>query len=539
MNQADSQATRQPGVDDQLEAIATDPEDYGFTFSPYPRRIRVEWRGAVLAESDRVMVLEETRLPPVHYFPSDDVRWEHLVASDHVTWCPFKGNASYWHAEVAGERARDVAWSYLEPLDEARHIAAYVAFYRDRVDGWYEDGERRSGEPHESVPGHANVLVDWLVREAATIATPRELTAAFARKLLEAGVPLWRLAVIIRTLHPQVAAVAQRWWAKRTDVEEVSLPYSRMTSPQFLQSPLVPIYEGAGGIRRRLDIDHPRLDFPILEDLHREGATDYVAMPMTFLDGQINVVTLCSDRPGGFSTHDLGHIYEILPMLGRLYELHTVRRSAVTLLDTYLGAHAGERVLRGLIKRGDGERIRAVIWFCDLRDSTRLAQSLAQDAFLSALNEFFDCMAGAVLAHGGQVLRFIGDAALAIFPLGEEREVVAQALDAAVDAGRRMAALNERRVAEDLPPFRFGLALHLGEVTYGNIGTENRLEFTVIGDAANRAARIESLCKVLDEPLLVSAEIARRFPERTVSLGRHELSGVSEPIEIFALREPG
>jgi len=129
-------------------------------------------------------------------------------------------------------------------------------------------------------------------------------------------------------------------------------------------------------------------------------------MPITFLDGQINVLTLASDRPGGFSTAELGHVYEILGQLGRLYELHNMRRTAVTLLDTYLGRHAGERVLTGSIKRGDGENIEAVIWFCDLRESTPLAQSMSQEEFLGALNQFFDCMAGAVLAHGGQVLRF-------------------------------------------------------------------------------------------------------------------------------------
>ena len=226
------------------------------------------------------------------------------------------------------------------------------------------------------------------------------------------------------------------------------VPYSEVRSEEYLNSPLVPIFEGAGGIRRRLDIPDPVLDFGILEELHGEGVTDYVAMPMTFLDGQINVLTLASDRPGGFSTAELGHVYEILGQLGRLYELHNMRRTAVTLLDTYLGRHAGERVLTGSIKRGDGENIEAVIWFCDLRESTPLAQSMSQEEFLGALNQFFDCMAGAVLAHGGQVLRFIGDAALAIFPMADS-DAAAQArtcaLAAAVEADRRIGEVNEKR----------------------------------------------------------------------------------------------
>ena len=287
------------------------------------------------------------------------------------------------------------------------------------------------------------------------------------------------------------------------------------------------------------------LDFPILEELHAEGATDYVAMPVTFSDGQINVLTIASDRRGGFSTAHLGHIYEILALLARLYEVHAMRRTAVTLLETYLGSHAGKRVLDGQIKRGDKQIIHAVIWFCDLRESTPLAQSLSQDEFLGALNQFFDCMAGAVMDHGGQVLRFIGDAALAIFPLqgssdpdhGDKPDAaLTTALSAAREAVQRIDALNLRRRPRGWPSLSFGIALHVGEVTYGNIGTENRLEFTVVGDAANRAARIEAMCKPLNEQVLLSAEMARYFPEESRSLGRHQLKGVAEPVEIFALR---
>ena len=396
-------------------------------------------------------------------------------------------------------------------------------------------------------------MLGWLLNDASRIASNKELTESFARQLQSVGIPIWRLSVIIRTLHPQVQAEALLWWAKREDVEVVRVPYADLQTPQYLNSPLVPIFEGAGGIRRRLDIPEPELDFGILEDLHAEGATDYVAMPITFLDGQINVLTLTFDRPGGFSTADLGHVYEILAPLGRLYELHNMRRTAVTLLDTYLGRHAGERVLNGRIKRGDGERIEAVIWFCDLRESTPLAQSMSHEEFLGALNQFFDCMAGAVLEHGGQVLRFIGDAALAIFPVAISdvadvadvvdvvdvpdvaEEARTQALAAAVQAGRRIAEVNAKRVKKGWLALDYGLALHVGEVTYGNIGTRDCLEFTVVGDSANYAARLESLCKTLGQPILASAEFAQHFPDRFESLGRHSMRGIEEEQEIFAL----
>ncbi len=221
--------------------------------------------------------------------------------------------------------------------------------------------------------------------------------------------------------------------------------------------------------------------------------------------------------------------------------------SAKELLYTYLGKRTGERVLSGLVKRGDGEKIYAVIWYCDLRDSTPLAESMPLESFLSTLNDFFDCMAGAVLDHGGEVLRFIGDAALAIFPISGTTESLhkvctptakgacERALAAARDARSRIEALNKQRIIRRELPLGFGLGLHVGEVMYGNIGVPERLEFTVIGSAANEAARLEALCKELDQSILISWEFPRCFPDQMISLGFHRLRGVSTPKEIFGL----
>lgn len=528
-----------PRTKDGLETISAEPEDYRFTFEAHPARVRIAFDGVTVADSRQVHVMRETRLAPVFYFPRDDLNWDLLQRSEHRTYCPFKGNATYWSLVASGRRVENAAWSYEDPFEAASHIKDYVAFYADLVDVIDEGGEAVHEETDASKQIHTNPLLGWLLNEAPLITSSKELTEAFARELQRVGIPLWRMAVIIRTLHPQVMAESLRWWAKRPDVEVLRVPYTDLQSPRFLNSPLVPIFEGAGGIRRRLDIPQPVLDFGILEDLHAEGATDYVAMPMTFLNGQINALTLASDRPGGFSTADLGHVYEILASLGRLYELHNMRRTAVTLLDTYLGRHAGERVLKGRIKRGDGERIEAVIWFCDLRESTPLAQSMSQEEFLGALNQFFDCMAGAVLDHGGEVLRFIGDAALAIFPVSTSNNAAqarTRALAAAVEADARIVAVNEKRALKGWLPLAYGLALHVGEVIYGNIGTRERLEFTVVGESANYAARLESLCKTLGKPTLASAEFARHFPDRFESLGKHAMRGIREEQEIFALK---
>ncbi len=513
-------------------------QHYRFSFEPESKRVTAQFQGITLADSRRVMLLEETRVPPVCYFPRDDVRMDLFERSGYVTYCPFKGNAVHYSLRRGDTAAENLMWSYEDPFRDAAHIRDYVAFYPDQVEILYP-GRETAAAPAASA--YANPLLGWVLQEAPGMATSRELTAAFARRMRVAGIPLWRLSVIIRILHPQVVAFSQHWHAASGELEEQEHDHAGLESPEYLNSPLVPIFEGVGGIRRRLDIEEPVLDFGILQDLYAEGATDYVAMPMLFSDGQINAVCISSDRPGGFTTADLGHIYEILAVLGRLYEVHALQHKAVSLLDTYLGSHAGERVLNGLIRRGDGQDIRAVIWFCDLRGSTPLALAMSRAEFLACLNEFFDCVAGAVLDHGGQVLRFIGDAALAIFPIEQDSgtdglaDACAQAITAARQASARIRAANAERSGRSQPPIEFGIALHVGDVTYGNIGTGNRLEFTVIGEAANLAARIESMCKTLGEAVLLSAEFAACAPGQARSLGTHVLKGIEQPQEIFAL----
>ena len=405
---------------------------------------------------------------------------------------------------------------------------------------------KRTWFPDAGMPWCANPFVEWLLTEALIITSIPELLGGLCRRLVAEDIPLWRMYCLIRTLHPQVFGTSYTWRRDTDAIEEVSAPHGTLESTLHLESPCAAIFDGASAIRRRLDIARPRLDFPILEDLHAENATDYVAMPLPFSDGQVSVISFAADRPGGFSEQELERIHDTLPVLGLRIEVQAMRRTAGTLLNTYLGRHSGERVLNGLIKRGDGEDIHAVIWFCDLRDSTALADSMPREAFLGLLNAFFDCVAGAVLEHGGEVLRFMGDAVLAIFPTGQvsttaHREcrgiesACRAALAAATVAQANLKALNAARARTEDPPLGFGLALHMGDVMYGNVGVPERLEFTVIGAAANEAARLEDMCKTLDRPILVSAEFARCFPGELVSLGKHNLRGISVPQEIHTL----
>lgn len=249
---------------------------------------------------------------------------------------------------------------------------------------------------------------------------------------------------------------------------------------------------------------------------------------------------MMTDRPGGFSTDDLGHIYEIMPALSRLIEMHYVRRTAVTLLDTYLGKQTGQKVLNGQVRRGDGDNIYSVIWFCDLRNSTALSETMAREDFLVMLNQFLEAMADAVLDAGGEVLRYIGDAALAIFPIAGDIGLATpvatkKALEAAKDAIERMKIVNAERVKNGENEIGFGIGLHLGEVTYGNIGSPNRPEFTVIGAAANEAARLESLTKEVGVPIVISENFNSCSPSKLKSLGRKALRNVEGDQEIFTL----
>lgn len=513
---------------------------YRVVVKPSDKRIRVVFAGVTIADSTDAVVLYETRLPPVYYFPRKDVRMEDLQRTEHHTHCPFKGNASYWNIHVGDALAENVVWAYESPLQEAQDVCDYMAFTWNAMEAWYEDEQQVLEQLQDTTPSDLNIFTDWLLSEAWNTSSVHELVQLLGECLFAAGVPVWRLQLLIRTLHPQLFATGYTWWRETSKTETFSAAHEVLETREHKESPYAAIMDGAGGVRRSLEGDGQDFDFPVLKELQAKGATDYVAMPLLFSDGQINIITLVSDRTGGFSTDVLGQLYEILPLLSRLFEVHALRRTAITLLDTYLGKHTGQRVLEGSIKRGDGEDIHAVIWFCDLRDSTSLSESLPREAYLEMLNQFFDCMAGAVLDHGGEVLKFIGDAVLAIFPLADpdNPEAAGHAIEAAQDVQRRIAVINQQRAAHGAKTIGFGVGMHIGNLMYGNIGTSGRLDFTVIGSAVNEASRIESMCKPLGQTVIFSNAFARHFPDKLVSLGVHALRGVSAPQELHTLLQP-
>ncbi len=245
-----------------------------------------------------------------------------------------------------------------------------------------------------------------------------------------------------------------------------------------------------------------------------------------------------TDAPGGFTDAQIELVAAMLPTLALAFTLRTTRQTARTLVTTYLGSDAAERVLAGNVVRGRAEPLRAVVWFSDLAGFTRISETVGPAGMLALLNAYAEVQVDAIEAHGGHVLKFIGDGILAIFPEEGAAPACARALDAAVDCRARMAALSGERKAADLPVVDAHLALHVGDLLYGNVGSPRRLDFTVLGPAVNEAARIEALCGSLDQAVVVSwafAEAAGDARSRLVSLGRYALKGVSRPQEMFTL----
>ena len=330
------------------------------------------------------------------------------------------------------------------------------------------------------------------------------------RRTVAAGLPIYRVGVFVRTLHPNLLGRAFIWQADKGAVEMTEAAHDLLESEAFLKSPIRVVFTEHVEVRRRLADAACPMDFPILEELRRDGTTDFLAAPLRFVNGEVHAASFATRRGGGFRDDELAALRRLLPPFTRMVEIYGNMQKARNILDAYLGPSAGEKVLAGQIKRGDGQDINAVIWFCDLRDSTTLADSMRRRDFLALLNDYFECVLGPVLEHKGEVLRFIGDAALAIFPVGERpAEACAKALAAARAALDRNGETEQKQGRGRCAS---ASACTSGELTYGNIGTPTRIEFTVIGAAANEAARIEALCKVLKVDLLVSERVAQALP---------------------------
>lgn len=387
---------------------------------------------------------------------------------------------------------------------------------------------------------------DWLLDQALLAAPVDALLEGCAERIEKIGIPLLRGHISATTLHPEFASVGYTWHRDPGLEETARYQHETQHIRRWQVSPLLPIARGeAARVRHRLDESADVKTYPVLGEFRAMGGTDYVALGSVFGTGGVPpsevksgmLTSWVTDRPGGFTEDDLSALERIQPALGSATRTALNMEIADTVMATYLGPDAGARVLDGEVRRGHMQVIGSAILFADLRGFTTLSDTLDRSELVPMLNAYLAAMADPVDAQGGQVLKFLGDGMLAIFALesAEAGDACARALAAAGHALDATAALNAERAAAGQPVMSLDIALHLGDVLYGNVGSERRLDFTVIGPAVNAASRIESLCGELDCPLLISgAFVTAAGPGAGFrSLGRHILRGIREPEELF------
>jgi adenylate cyclase len=386
----------------------------------------------------------------------------------------------------------------------------------------------------------------WLAETTLAGASEAALIEGLCARLQDLGLGLSRATIGIDTLHPVVGARGFYWRRGGAVVPREFDRSDAEVDERWTQSPHYHLLQsGERWLRHRIDPGAaPPRRFPVLDDLAAAGATDYVAFLSRFGEtatiGEMDAVysSWISDRDGGFGDADVAALEAVVPYLAAAIRQMTVARIAETLVETYLGRDAGRRVLKGAIARGTADKIRAVLWFSDLKGFTRLVDTQPPQSIIPLLNDYADILVSAVHGQGGQVLKFIGDGLLATFATGDSIEDCRRGLAAAEDAFARVAALNARRAAGGRATTGFYLALHVGDVFYGNIGSDDRLDFTVIGPAVNEVTRINGMCRSLEQDLVLSSAFAGAagpVRSRLCGLGRYALRGVARPQELFTL----
>jgi adenylate cyclase len=404
------------------------------------------------------------------------------------------------------------------------------------------------------IPGEASSVVSWLHRQALEGVSASTILEGLCARFLAGGLGLERAVVGFLVFHPQFDGINFSWDRQAGEAERHTV-----TRAYILRSSPSPFFHmqctGTEELRYRLDDAAGPLPFPMLGQLRDRGLTDYLAFfqpfggaadPRVWPELPEGIVvrdgitgSFATARAGGFGEDGLAALRALVLPLAVAVKTAAAHEMAETILGTYLGEASGRSVLRGQVRRGEGRVIHAVVWHSDLRGSTALAESVPLEAYLAALNAYYDCVVEAVAAEGGEVLKLIGDGVLAMFPFEAGTEAGAEACRHALAAARgaldRLAEVNARRFEVGMAEIRCGIALHAGDIMYGNVGSARRLDFTVTGTAVNEVCRLETLCKALAVPLVISEVVASLHPEGLRSLGRHSLLGVGRAIEAFSL----
>lgn len=404
----------------------------------------------------------------------------------------------------------------------------------------YVTAVRRSTRGPAAAPDRTDPagIERWLLGPALEEADAMLLIETFLWILRAAGIPLDRASFHVGTLHPQIAGYAWNWRAEDRITDEVIVGPEARSQEAYLRNPLAPVFDRGETARGNPQDEADRARFPLFEDLAPQGVTDYVARPIGRRGRHYNAGTYATTRPGGFTAEQVAAMDRLYDLFALHLERHISEMIARNVAGAYLGSIAAGEVLQGAIARGAGRPIRAVIWVSDLRGYSERADRMEPGEVTAMLNLYFGALSGAAMEAGGEVLKFVGDGLLAVFPTKAGEAAAARtALAAARDGLARVEALNAAPPPELVPaalPLRSGLALHLGEVFFGNVGAPDRLDFTVIGRAVNEASRVETLTKALARPLLLTQPVAALVGEALEDMGEHALRGVGIPVRLFA-----
>jgi len=376
-------------------------------------------------------------------------------------------------------------------------------------------------------------LSKWLISDARFLPGNPEVLTEFCDRVAAAGMPIERVSLHQRAFHPQYRGVS-RIWRPGQALEEKFLDHGIEKTATYLESPVRLVVEERQSLNWHLDGNH-MLPFPVLDELREQGFTHYVMEPLVYAVGIVNAFAWATKRPGGFTAGEMQFIRDILPAYAAVTELKALRRFISGVLTTYVGAEAGKLVLDGQVRRGDVHEITAALMLVDLRDFTLMSDRLSPRAVIRMLNSYFDCVMPPVQAHGGEVVEIMGDGVLAIFQQSADRTAAEACGSALAAANAGLTALAERNQRHPATPLNAGIALHYGKVSYGNIGSGDRLDFTVIGPDVNMTARIERFCRELDRSLIMSEAFADTLNRPMWEIGHFELRGFAKMQRLFEL----
>ena len=394
-----------------------------------------------------------------------------------------------------------------------------------------------SNGPGKSAPAHweAEPIIDWLLAEGRLLADVDEVVRQLGQRMLAARAPLWRLRLSMRTLHPLTAAITSVWERDSESTQLIEAPHGLEGRSGYIGSPLEIISRTRTPFRKRLTDALSETDHNVLHELKARGGTDYFGLPLKFSNGAAAILVFTTDVGDCFSDLDIKQFTQITSVLAPIIEVFSAKRVSLAIAQAYLGPRTGQRVLDGQITRGHIEKINAAILVSDIRDWTGLNNRMTAESALALANRYFEIIAEAVETHGGEILKFIGDGVLAIFPTDDDTLEAVTACDSALAAARQALQMAQ----ESDPPLNlsFGMGLHFGEVLYGNIGSKTRIDFTVLGQAVNIAARIEGLCSKFDQPILFSQDFANRLTEPTTLVAEEILKGLDAKFNVLSTSE--